>query len=133
MTAFFVEGVPAPQGSKNAFPIKGRCVLVESSKKVEPWRRQVAAEAKKHFDKPLDGAITLRVAFLMPRTKAMKDKPAPPMVQRPDLDKLLRSLCDGLTGHAFEDDSQVVRIEADKRRAKPGEGTGARVEVLAHD
>ena len=63
----------------------------------------------------------------MPRTKAMGDKPAPPMLQRPDLDKLDSSTCDGLTGAAYADDSQVTRICSEKRRAAPGEQTGAHI------
>ena len=63
----------------------------------------------------------------MPRTKAMGDKPAPPMLQRPDLDKLLRSTCDGLTGAAYVDDSQATHISSEKRRAEPGEQTGAQI------
>ena len=63
----------------------------------------------------------------MPRTKAMGEKPAPPMLQRPDLDKLLRSTCDGLTGAAYVDDSQVTHISSEKRRAEPGEQTGAHI------
>lgn len=59
----------------------------------------------------------------------MGTKPAPHMVQKPDLDKLLRALNDGLTGIAFHDDSQVVYIKATKRRAKPGEEIGVEVDV----
>lgn len=51
------------------------------------------------------------------------------MVQKPDLDKLLRALNDGLTGVAFHDDSQVVNIAATKRRAEPGEETGVEVNI----
>ena len=125
--SFFVPGVPAPQGSKNAYRRGNRCVLVESSKKVKPWRQAVARAAKENIPQPLEGEIHLRVVFVMPRTKAMGDKPAPPMLQRPDLDKLDRSTCDGLTGAAYADDSQVTRICSEKRRAEPGEPTGAHI------
>ena len=119
--------MPAPQGSKNAYRRGNRCVLVESSKKVKPWREAVARAAKENIPQPLEGEIHLRVVFVMPRTKAMGDKPAPPMLQRPDLDKLLRSTCDGLTGAAYVDDSQVTHISSEKRRAEPGEPTGAHI------
>ena len=125
--SFFVPGVPAPQGSKNAYRRGNRCVLVESSKKVKPWREAVARAAKETIPQPLEGEIHLRVVFVMPRTKAMGTKPAPPMLQRPDLDKLLRSTCDGLTGAAYADDSQVTHIYAEKRRGEPGEQTGAHI------
>ena len=122
-----MPGVPAPQGSKNAYRRGDRCVLVESSKKVKPWRQAVARTARETIPQPLEGEIHLRVVFVMPRTKAMGEKPAPPMLQRPDLDKLLRSTCDGLTGAAYVDDSQVTHISSEKRRAAPGEQTGAQI------
>ena len=127
MPSFFVEGTPAPQGSKSGFIRGGRVVLVESSKKVKPWREAVGAKARESVGELLDGPLVLDVVFVMPRPKALGDKPAPPMVQRPDLDKLLRSTCDGLTGSAYQDDSQVVTIHAHKRRAEPGETPGAHI------
>ncbi|WP_312778521.1 hypothetical protein [Corynebacterium variabile] len=42
MTTFHVPGVPAPQGSKNAYRRGNKVLLVESSKKVKPWRAAVA-------------------------------------------------------------------------------------------
>ena len=102
-------------------------VLVESSKKVKPWREAVGAKARETVGELLDGPLVLDVEFIMPRPKALGDKAAPPMVQRPDTDKLLRSTCDGLTGTAYGDDSQVVTIHAHKRRAEPGETPGAHI------
>lgn len=127
MYTFRVDEIAAPQGSKKAFNRGGRCVLVESSKKVKPWRQAVAKAAKENIPEPLKGEIHLTVEFALPRTKAMGDKPAPPMIQRPDLDKLLRSTCDGLSGAAYEDDSQVTRVTASKRRTRPGEQPHARI------
>ena len=133
MPSFFVEGTPAPQGSKSGFIRGGRVVLVESSKKVKPWREAVGAKARETVGELLDGPLELSVTFIMPRPKALGDKPAPPMVQRPDADKLLRSTCDGLTGTAYVDDSQVVTIHAHKRRAEPGETPGAHITLTPAD
>lgn len=126
MVSFFVPGVPAPQGSKTGFIRGGRVVMKESSEKVKPWREAISVIADGVL---LEGPLHLEVEFIMPRTKAMRDKPAPPMIQRPDLDKLVRSTCDGLTGAAYKDDSQVVSITAHKRRAEPGEPTGAHITI----
>lgn len=127
--AFFVPGTPAPQGSKNAYRRGQKIVLVESSKKVKPWRDTVSQVARFVCKQPLDGAVTVAVHFVMPRTKAMRDRPAPPMVQKPDLDKLLRAINDALTGIAYSDDSQIVRLTGSKRRAAPGEQTGAHITI----
>lgn len=107
--------------------------MVESSKKVKPWREAVGAKARETVGELLDGPLVLDVEFIMPRPKALGDKAAPPMVQRPDTDKLLRSTCDGLTGTAYGDDSQVVTIHAHKRRAEPGEAPGAHITLTPAD
>lgn len=133
LTSFFVEGTPAPQGSKQGFIRGGRVVLVESSKKVKPWREAVGAKARETVGELLDGPLVLDVEFIMPRPKALGDRAAPPMVQRPDTDKLLRSTCDALTGTCYGDDSQVVTIHAHKRRAEPGEMPGAHITVTPAD
>ncbi|MDO5730799.1 RusA family crossover junction endodeoxyribonuclease [Corynebacterium sphenisci] len=130
-TTMFVPGTPAPQGSKKAMmPPRGhRPVLVESSTRLPAWRQAVALIARTRCPQPATGPVALEVEFVMPRTRAMRDRPAPPMVQRPDVDKLLRAVLDGLTGPAFPDDSQVVRLTATKRRAAPGEPTGAHITI----
>ena len=132
MTWFHVRGNPAPQGSKSAFRRGSRVVLVETSKRLPRWREAVQTAALTHLT-PIPAGVPVRVeiVFVMPRTKAMGNRPAPPMVQRPDADKLARAVLDGLTGPAFADDSQVVRLVVDKRRADPGEEPGARINVEA--
>lgn len=124
MISFFVPGIPAPQGSKRHVG-KGR--LIESSKKVKPWRHAVTTHTQRHLQTPLDGAVSLTITFVMPRPKAWGKQRQDPMTQRPDLDKLLRSTLDGLTGVAIHDDSQVTHITAHKRRASRDEPTGAHI------
>lgn len=126
MTTFFIPGHPRPQGSKRHV---GNGRMIESSKHLKPWRDSVTLIAKQKFKHPLDGPILLEVEFVMPRTKAMRENPAPPMIQAPDTDKLIRAINDGLTGVAYADDSQVTTIQAHKRRAKVGENTGAKIKV----
>lgn len=129
MTTFLVPGIPAPQGSKSAFVRGGRAVLVESSKGVGPWREAVAWSARSAVNGLITGPVELHIEFIMPRPKAWGKKRNDPMVQRPDLDKTLRSTCDGLTGSAYMDDSQVVKITASKRRAGHDEATGALITI----
>ena len=132
MTWIHVRGNPAPQGSKQAFVRGRRAVLVESSKRLPAWRIAVQDAALQHLDPiPAGVPVAVEIVFVMPRTKAMGNRPAPPMVQRPDADKLARAVLDGLTGPAFADDSQVVRLVVTKRRADPGEEPGARINVEA--
>lgn len=133
--SFWVPGVPQPQGSKRAFrnPHSGSINIVESSKKVAPWRTDVKEFARKAMtDRPLFiGAVSITVAFVMYRpTSTPKTKPTPAAIKKPDLDKLQRAILDALKGTVYSDDSQVVTIHADKRIAELGEPTGAHIDVI---
>lgn len=115
-----VYGMPAPQGSKRHV---GKGILVESSKKVKPWRQDVkaAALAARNGAPPIDGPVCLRVVFTLPKPKsAPKTKRTYPD-RKPDIDKLLRSTLDALTeAGVFTDDARVVGVAMNK--AFPNEG-----------
>lgn len=129
MMRFFVPGHPAPQGSKQAFVRGKRAVLVEVSKRVKPWREAVQDAAITHGCQPLDGPVSVKLTFLMPRPKAMPKSAPLTMCARPDLDKLARAVLDGITGVCFEDDSQVTRLLVVKRRAGTAEEPGVMIHV----
>lgn len=128
-----VHGVPAPQGSKRHL---GNGIMVESSKRVKPWREAVKHATldtnhcpsfeHRHDDDsvclPIPGPVKLDVAFLLPRPKGhyrtgrfahlLRDSAPWYPAGKPDLDKLLRSTMDGL-GEAgvWRDDCQVVYFD----------------------
>jgi Holliday junction resolvase RusA-like endonuclease len=116
----FVEGIPRPQGSKRAFPIamkngKTRVVVTESAgKELAAWRYAVRERAKEAGGKmiPAGRPVWLSVLFYLPRPKSRKNENY--HATRPDLDKLIRSALDSLTGVAYEDDSQVCDLKAEK-------------------
>lgn len=58
-----------------------------------------------------DEPIQIQVDFVF---QAPKKKHGIYKTSRPDTDKLLRGLCDALTGILFRDDSQVVLVVARK-------------------
>jgi Holliday junction resolvase RusA-like endonuclease len=137
-----VIGAPAPQGSKRAFVVNGRAVMAESSKKVKPWRQDVAAAAEtaaQHagWQIPPD-AIELTITFYMPRPgyhfgtgkNAARLKPSAPrwVSKKPDIDKLTRSTLDALTtSGVIKDDAQVARLVVEQRYADAA--TGARIVI----
>src|ERR1700689_3720692 len=106
--------------------------MVESSKAVGPWREAVRAETQRvmqdHFQ--MNGPVAIEVTFSLPRpaghfgtgknyTRVKASAPAWP-AGRPDLDKLLRAVLDGLTmGGAWKDDAQVVQAATCKQYAGP--------------
>ena len=126
-----VRGIPAAQGSKRAIRRKdGGVNLVESSRAVGPWREAVRAETQRAMNAwgPYPGPVALEVRFLLPKPKSAPKRQLYP-AKRPDLDKLLRALLDGLTeGGAWNDDAQVVRITAAKDYAE-FEAPGCYVDV----
>ena len=67
----------------------------------------------------MKGPIALTVSFLLERAKSNKK---PHHTQKPDLDNLVKTVLDSLNGLAFDDDSQVIRIEAQKYFAAPSLG-----------
>lgn len=148
MITFHVSGVPAPQGSKTAMPVRkngkltGKTNLVESSKALKPWRTLVTHQARcarpKEFT-PYAGAVRVEVIFRFPRPKGHYGtgrnggtlKPSAPEhhITKPDADKLLRAILDGLTvAGIYHDDSQVVEVETSKRYAA-GDNQGATISV----
>jgi len=120
-----VFGTPGPQGSKafkgmRASKTSGKQtpVLVESSKKVKPWRTAVADAARKFDGEPLAGPLAVSMVFtLKPPQRMPKGRTHPTCY--PDLSKLLRSTEDALTGLAWVDDAQVVEYR-DTAKAYPG-------------
>jgi Holliday junction resolvase RusA-like endonuclease len=124
---FTVHGLPAAQGSKRHV---GNGVMIESSKRVKPWRQDVvaaavqAAEATQH--ETFTGAVELRVDFFFARPKShygtggnagTLKRNAPDFVAtRPDCDKLVRSTADALTtAGIWRDDALAARVIATKR------------------
>lgn len=111
-----VEGSPAPQGSKRAYIINGRATIIEDNKRTRPWRKAVTltarVEAAKQKWQAPEGPVSVELVFHM--KKPASSRRAFPDV-KPDLDKLVRALLDGLTdAQIWKDDSQVVALVAKK-------------------
>ena len=127
MITFSVEGVPVPQGSKKGFVVRGRAVLVDDNKdKLKPWRAKVAAAAD--LGHTFTGPVLVAAVFYMPRPKTVRR--IFPSV-KPDLDKLMRALGDGMTdGGLLADDSLIVTQFIHKRYASDTNPVGVRVLVM---
>ena len=116
MISFFVEGEPAPQGSKTGKVINGRVVMWEASAKVKPWREAVTIQTARYLSweglNPITEPVEIALVFHLPKPKSVKREF--PSV-KPDLDKLVRSTFDGLkTGGLYEDDALVIALSASK-------------------
>jgi Holliday junction resolvase RusA-like endonuclease len=132
MGSFFITGEPAPQGSKTGRVVNGRVVMWESSAKVKPWRAAVHATTAQEVQakrwETITEPIELCLSFYLPRPKSVRREF--PSV-KPDLDKLIRSTCDGLkTGGLYADDALIIAITATKQYAPVGMQAGCQVLVV---
>lgn len=103
-----VYGQPAPQGSKRHV---GGGVMVESSKKLRPWRQDVkaAAESVRGDRAPIDAPVRVRMVFTLPKPLSAPKRRRIWPCRTPDLSKLVRSTEDALTdAGVWRDDARVV-------------------------
>lgn len=130
---FRVVGTPKQKGSAKAFVPKGSAkpVVTNDCKGEKPWAQQVHWTAREAAGEgwPWAGPVSVEIDFFMPRPKRLKDRLDVHHAQKPDIDKLTRSVLDALTGVLWLDDSRVVELGAGKRFANPGEAPGVHVMV----
>jgi crossover junction endodeoxyribonuclease RusA len=118
--SFFVKGKPVSQGSLKF--IKGRAIHVKG-RELALWRGTIAAIARGTNITKIQVGVDMDLVFIFNKPKTVKrDEP----FVRPDLDKLIRAVLDGLTGVAYEDDQQVVRLTAQKAY---GETEGVHIRI----
>jgi len=140
-----VYGTPAPQGSKKHI---GRGILIESSKKVKPWRQDIlraTLDSDQYSGQVINKACRVSLEFLIPRPRSHygtgrnknKLKPSSPLyctsMRNGDIDKLCRSTIDGLSvtsgGALLKDDSLIVQLTASKRYCMRNELDGAFISI----
>lgn len=126
---FFVRGIPQTQGSTKAFVVKGKPIITSTNKNLKDWRTLVALEAQNHAPPSLfSRGVDVKCTFFMPKPKSMAKKYWR-HTKRPDLDKLIRAICDSLTGIIYNDDSQVFSIEAAKFYSNEKYPVGVKLEI----
>ena len=137
-----IKGIEAaPQGSKKFVGrnIKGQPMMIDTCKRLKSWRDQVGIMAKLVcVDGIIEEPVSIEVTFYFKRPKLHYDsknilkQDAPTYVTnrlKGDIDKLLRGLLDGLTGSAFADDSQVVKVFAVKKYCDLKSKIGATIKI----
>jgi Holliday junction resolvase RusA-like endonuclease len=134
---FFVPGKPETQGSIRAFTNRatGRAILTSTNAKLAPWRKAVAQAAAIASGGRLYQKCPVAVSaeFILPRLVSHPKTSrgiTPHAMCKPDLDKLMRALGDGLeSGGIIDEDSRIVEWKASKRYASNEEQPGARVVI----
>jgi Holliday junction resolvase RusA-like endonuclease len=116
MVTLRVLGKPATKGSTVSFVgTGGRVVTKTDSARLVPWTdavRWAAREAGMTLTSTAAVPGAVAITFVCVKPKATKR--AHPIV-RPEIDKWTRAALDALTGMAYHDDAQVVRLTAEKR------------------
>jgi crossover junction endodeoxyribonuclease RusA len=143
---FRVTGIPGAQGSKK---LSRWGAMIEASKKVHPWRQDVRAASEKAYKgEVLDCPVSVSIEFIFARPKAhfrtgkystlLREDAPLHMTSKAngDIDKLCRSTLDALSmttgGNVFEDDSQVVMLNAEKRyAASKNDLPGAHISIIS--
>lgn len=144
---FFAPGRPATKGSTRSFRAKSGAIVTKTDNERGPaWQGVVACAAAQSGAQITEHPVKVTLLFRFSRPKshygtgknADKLKPSAPPSHAAtahnlgDVDKLERACLDALTGVAWRDDKQVVRVEKAKEWCARGEPEGAlvRVEVL---
>jgi Holliday junction resolvase RusA-like endonuclease len=133
---FVVAGPPAGKGRPRFVRATGRTFTPSRTERAEANVRLAWIEAgKPRLD---DGAIDLRVEAVLERPQAhyrvdgtlgARGERSPWPVRKPDLDNVVKLVCDALNGAAYRDDAQIVAVRAVRRWANAGEAAHLRVRV----
>lgn len=108
-----VLGDPVAQGRPRFFR-KGNYVGAFDPEKSKNWKETVKWQAISQGVRIFDGPIVLHLVFSLRRPKSLPKK-VQEHTKRPDLDNLIKAIKDALRGIAYLDDSQIVRLSAEKR------------------
>ena len=115
--------------------------LEQTHKLNQPLKPKERSEASKIKQPPIKGACYVEATFRFRRPKAhyysngtlRTGSPRNVTIRRNDLDKLVRSSLDALSGITFVDDSLVTILTAKKRYCEEGEEVGADILVVELD
>ena len=114
---FTVPGKPQPQGSMRQ--ISGHNFSdnpnLKSYRQAVAWMALEARQKARRWS--LDAPMRVEADFWFQRPKSSPTRIFPTV--KPDIDKLCRSICDGMTGVLYVDDCQVVEIVARKWYGEP--------------
>ncbi|OYT69445.1 MAG: hypothetical protein CFK52_13710 [Chloracidobacterium sp. CP2_5A] len=89
--------------------LSARAGRVYTPARTRRYEAMIAAEAHAMGVRPAAGPVRVEAIFMF-----MRPRRSTASVPRPDLDNLVKAVMDGLNGIAWNDDSQVVTIAAEK-------------------
>lgn len=99
MIRVVVPGRPVPK-ARPRLGIRGRRSYIYTPESTVEYERTVALFSRQQYSKPVQGPVAVTVRIYMGRRG------------RGDIDNYLKSILDGLNGVVYQDDKQVVRLDA---------------------
>lgn len=123
-----VLGEPIPQGSMKAFVRGKRAHLTSDNPRLKAWRKVVTLHARPHAG-AYTGERPLHVTYRFHLTKPKSVRRWLPW-KKPDLDKLIRAVNDGISdAGVWDDDSRVTTITARKEYETPEQKPGVFITI----
>lgn len=124
---FTVYGQAQTKGSSRAMPIEKKdgalaaINVINDNPKSKDWQGLVAKLAQEHRPEGgiVKGAVVVGIDFYFLRPKSVPVKKRPHMTVRPDIDKITRSVLDGLKGVIYSDDAVVTGLNIRKYYGDP--------------
>jgi Holliday junction resolvase RusA-like endonuclease len=119
---FFVPGQPVAKGRPRLTTRGGhaRAFTPEKTVAYESLVAQTCHNAMKGME-AFNGPVSVDMAVMVsvPRSASKKRKEAAlngsvAPTRKPDLDNIIKAICDGMNGVAYKDDSQIVRFNVRK-------------------
>jgi Holliday junction resolvase RusA-like endonuclease len=123
---FTVPGAPVGKGRPRVGKVGGFARLYTPEKTVNYESRvALAGHQAMAGREPVTGPVALRLDVCLPipaswsgkkQERAVRDEIRP--ATKPDLDNILKAICDGLNGVAWKDDVQVVEATVSKNYSR---------------
>ena len=125
-TEIFFPFEPKPKG-RPRFTRTGHAYTPKTTHDYEKLIREHYKENTTDF---YDCAIHIKLIFYMPipksttkKQKALIESGAVKYTKKPDLDNMIKSVTDAILGVAYEDDSLITKITAEKKYSSSQVGT----------
>jgi crossover junction endodeoxyribonuclease RusA len=118
-----VHGEPQTKGSTRAIAQRRKdgsliARVFNDNARTKQWQQSMAWAAQLQRPIRFSGPVALDVTFRLARPQKHVGPDA--VSTRPDLDKLVRTVLDALSGVCYHDDGQVAELTARKLYAPPG-------------
>jgi Holliday junction resolvase RusA-like endonuclease len=129
MRRFVVVGAPLPKGNKKAVRTRKGLRVRERDPRVAEYGQLVKVMAGSRHDTVISGPVGVQLHFSMPKPKKVPKERLGWPAAKPDMDKLMRTVWDGLSKIQFDDDGGVCWALSTKQYVKDGQPPSVIVQV----